>query len=78
MAVYPVYKNDPSVGGNLNLVTILKAIGGILTICVIIPLLMFACDMCSITLAIIRLKLIIKMSFKLSFLSFIMVLYINI
>jgi hypothetical protein len=74
MAVYPVCKNDPGVAVNLNLGIILKATGWILTICVIIILLlMFACDMCSITLAIIRLKLIIKMPFESSFLSFIMV-----
>ena len=42
----PVCKNDLSVAGNIG--TILKAIGGILTICVTIPLVMFACGMCSI------------------------------
>jgi hypothetical protein len=50
MAVYPVCKNDPGVAVNLNLGIVLKATGGILTICVIIILLlMFGYDMCNIT-----------------------------
>jgi len=44
--VCPICKNDLSVGGNIA--KILMSIGIILTICITIPIMMFACGMCSI------------------------------
>jgi glutaredoxin len=42
----PYCQADLSTAGNIG--TILKAVGAILTICVTIPIIMFACGMCSI------------------------------
>ena len=42
----PYCQTDLSTAGNIG--NILKAVGAILTICVTIPIIMFACGMCSI------------------------------
>ena len=44
--VCPYCKNDLSVAGNLG--KILSAVGGILVICVTIPIILFSCGMCSL------------------------------
>jgi predicted amidophosphoribosyltransferase len=44
--ICPYCRKDLSVSGNVA--AVLKAVGGILTICITIPIVMFACGMCSI------------------------------